>query len=96
MMQEHEMRLCLNVPLVTRKMAEKRISIKQLAAITGKDEHTVARYLKQPDKVSLLSITAIGAALDLNEMEYEELVLRVNTKEKYDRIRRARGYGYEE
>ena len=85
-MKDHP-RLCLNVAEVKLKMKNKGISIKKLAYEINRNEHTVSRYFRNPDKVNLEDITAIADALEMNDLEYDSLVKKALTIEDYEKIR---------
>lgn len=88
-------RLCLNLPLIKREMARKRMSKRDLASKINKDPHAISRYFKEPDKVRFNTACDIAKALSMElDVTYENLIVYVDSDEKYKRIiSDGRGYG---
>ena len=84
---DDQARLCLNVTEVKQKMKKEGLSIKDLAFLMGRDEHTVSRYFRQPDKIKLEDITAMGGALKMNAIEYDGLIRTAHNEEDYIRLK---------
>ena len=71
-------------------MIELQLSQKGLAELIGKEEHSVGRFFKNPDKIKLDQISAIAEALGAKPLEYDEYIVRVSSQEELDRLIRGR------
>lgn len=90
---EYKVLLVLNVPKVKELMAAKRLHMKDLGRLTGRDVHTLRRYFDNPEKVRLDTVSELAEALGVPEFTYDELIVRVSSEEQYERITKAHGYG---
>lgn len=79
--------LCLNVPAVKERMKKKRLSIKDLAFLTGRNEHTISRYFRQPDKINLQDITEMARVLGLSMPEYDSFVIIAFSMNDYIKLK---------
>lgn len=82
-----ECRLCLNLNMVRREMAERKMSKKDLCNQIGiKDQHTLNYYFNNPDRIKLNTITAIAKALGAKSYTFDDYVVRITSDEEYERL----------